>query len=133
MDRTNVRMIEGGGRLGLMNKTGFFLGRAEGLGGEKLESDSTLELRVFGLVDHAHAAFPEFLEDLVMRNGLADQWQTPEHGSGLKIATYGTAIGRRHQGEFGVDSGLPSSDRAVPPAHGALEFRFHRKLESTGE
>ena len=29
---------------------------------------------ILGLVDHAHTAATEFLDDAVMRNGLADHW-----------------------------------------------------------
>jgi hypothetical protein len=34
-----------------------------------------VELRVFGLVDHTHPAAAKFLDDAVVRDGLADQWR----------------------------------------------------------
>jgi hypothetical protein len=41
------------------------------LGGQKLQGELPAQLGVFGLVDHAHAAASELLEDAVVRNGLA--------------------------------------------------------------
>jgi hypothetical protein len=42
--------------------------------GQKLESDEAAELDVFGLVDHTHAAAAEFLDDTIVRDGLADHF-----------------------------------------------------------
>ena len=39
---------------------------------QKLERDETVKTSVFGLVNHTHAAAAEFLENAVVRNGLAD-------------------------------------------------------------
>jgi hypothetical protein len=39
---------------------------------EKLQCDKTVQLNVLGLVNHTHPASAEFLEDAVMRNGLAE-------------------------------------------------------------
>jgi hypothetical protein len=41
-------------------------------GWQKLEGHGALELGVLGLVDHAHPALAEFLEDLVVGYGLAN-------------------------------------------------------------
>ena len=40
--------------------------------GQELQCDDTAQTGVLGLVDHAHAAFAELLDDLVVGDGLAD-------------------------------------------------------------
>jgi hypothetical protein len=42
--------------------------------GQELQGDGALELGVLGLIDHAHAAATEPLNDAVMRDGLADHY-----------------------------------------------------------
>ena len=39
---------------------------------EKLESHSAVQFEVFGLINHTHSAFAEFLDNLIMRNSLTD-------------------------------------------------------------
>jgi hypothetical protein len=41
---------------------------------KKLERHKAPEPRVFSFVNHAHSAAPEFLDDSVMRDGLADHF-----------------------------------------------------------
>src|ERR1700736_4767960 len=72
MDCANIRMIQGRGcssftleplkRLRIVCQ--FFR--------EKLQCDVAAELQVFRLIHHTHTATAEFLEDAVMRDGLAD-------------------------------------------------------------
>jgi hypothetical protein len=45
--------------------------------GEEFESDEAAEIRVFGLVDDAHAAAAQLFNDAVVRNGFADQGMAP--------------------------------------------------------
>jgi hypothetical protein len=40
--------------------------------GKELEGDNSLQLEILGLIDDAHAAFTELLEDLIMRDSLSD-------------------------------------------------------------
>ena len=40
--------------------------------GQKLQCDEAPKLSVLGLVDHAHAATAQLLDDPVVRDGLAD-------------------------------------------------------------
>jgi len=40
--------------------------------GKELEGNEPAELRILGLVDHTHPAAAQFLDDAVVRNGLAD-------------------------------------------------------------
>ncbi len=44
---------------------------------EEFERHGSLEASVFGLVDDTHAAFAELLEDLVVRNHLANHGNSP--------------------------------------------------------
>jgi len=63
----DVRMIELGERAGF---TGEALGErriAAPLGGQHLEGDESIELRLPGLVDSAHAALAEQAEDFQVR------------------------------------------------------------------
>ncbi len=53
------------------------------LAGEELQRHQAAELQVAGLVDHAHAAAAEALQDLIVRDGAAD------HGGGLCSANVG--------------------------------------------
>ena len=41
--------------------------------GKEFECDEAAETRVFGLVDDAHAAPAELLDDPIMRDGLIEQ------------------------------------------------------------
>jgi hypothetical protein len=40
--------------------------------GQELQGDEALKLGILGLVDHSHPAATEFLDDAVVRDGLAD-------------------------------------------------------------
>ena len=40
--------------------------------GQELQGNKAAEFGVFGLIDHTHAAPAEFLDDAVVRDGLAD-------------------------------------------------------------
>src|ERR1700730_8694914 len=51
---------------------------------QKLQGDESAQVYVLGLVDHAHAAAPELLDDAVVRDGLADHEETPSLGSILR-------------------------------------------------
>ena len=80
-----------------MNKPGLFVRGAEGLRGEEFERNRALELRVFGLEDHTHPTFPEFLEDLAMRDGFADQkWlRSAKKSGGMSFLGVESTSGQR--------------------------------------
>ncbi len=68
----DVGMVQGGSRLGLTAKT---LQRLPVLGDvlrEEFQGDEAIEAGVFGLIDDTHAATAKFLDDAVVRDGLAD-------------------------------------------------------------
>ncbi len=72
VDGADVGMIECGGSLGLPSKSRQRLCISGHFVRQKLERDETVQPRVFGFVDHAHAAAAQFFENPVVRNGLAD-------------------------------------------------------------
>jgi hypothetical protein len=68
----NVGVVQRGCSLGLEQKTGKRLGISGNLLGQEFEGDEAMQARVFRLVDHAHPAAPELLDDAVMRDGSPD-------------------------------------------------------------
>lgn len=95
VDRADVGMVEGGRRPGFVYEAGLGVFIAREIGVEELEGDGPFELRVLGLVDHAHPALAELGEDLVVGNGLADHPGPPER-SVRRIEKASTADGRLH-------------------------------------
>ena len=72
VNRADVGMVQRRGRLRFAPEA---LQRLRVLGhiiGQELQSDKAAELCVLGLVDHAHPAATELLDDAVVRDGLAD-------------------------------------------------------------
>jgi hypothetical protein len=68
-------MIQRRGRLGFPLKTAECLrafGRAVG---QELERNKAAEPYIFGLEHHPHCARTEFLNDVIMRDGLANHWR----------------------------------------------------------
>ena len=72
VDRADVGMIESGGGLGLTSKSRQRLCISGHFVRQKLERDETVQSRVLGFIDHAHAAAAQFFQNAVMRDGLAD-------------------------------------------------------------
>ena len=73
VDGADVGVIEGRGGLGFPFKTGEGLGIFGNFVGEEFQGDKATKACVFGFVDNAHASAAEFLQDAVMREGLADE------------------------------------------------------------
>ena len=71
----DVGMIQGGCGLGFALEAGQGLRVAGHFPGQKLECDKTVQPRVFSLVDHAHTAAAQLLNNAVVRNSLPDHWQ----------------------------------------------------------
>src|SRR5690348_15032032 len=68
----NIRMIQSGSRARFALKS-FERGRiGRRVLEEKLERHISVEPRVFGFVDHAHAAAPELFYDAIVRNCAAN-------------------------------------------------------------
>src|SRR6266571_1896626 len=84
IDRANVRMIQRGCGLRLPLETSQGLSVSGNLLRQKLESDEAMQARVLSLVDHTHTPSTEFLDDAVVRDGLAD------HGG---VGTQGAMLG----------------------------------------
>ena len=78
----DVGMVESGGGLGFALEAAESLRVSGDLVGQELQGDEAAELNVLGLVDDTHAAAAEFLDDAVVRDGLADQGERiPAFGS----------------------------------------------------
>src|SRR5258708_39692484 len=115
IDRADIRVIESRGGLG------FALKSAEGLRvfgyvvGEELESHKAIEFYILSLVDHAHAAAAEFLDNAVVRDDLADHQKM----LGFRVASsYGRGIRESTKGGCGTSMSdlehLPCAGLAVP-------------------
>jgi hypothetical protein len=50
--------------------------KASGMFGQKLEGDVAAEFEVLGLIDYSHTAASDLLQNPVMRNRLADHWNS---------------------------------------------------------
>src|SRR6516164_3695363 len=72
MDGADIRMVEGRRSTRLTLEALERRPVARHVLRQELQGDSTAELGVFGLVDHAHSAATELLQDAVVRNDLAD-------------------------------------------------------------
>ena len=72
VDRADVRMIQGRGGAGLALEPFDRARIPRQLFGEEFQRDGTSQPRVFGLVDHAHAALAQLFQDAIVRDGLAD-------------------------------------------------------------
>ena len=72
VDRADIGVIQGGSSLRFALKAAERLWVSGNFIGKELESDEAMQSRVLSLVDHAHAAAAQLLDDPVMRDGLAD-------------------------------------------------------------
>ena len=72
VDGDDVGVVERRGRLGLLHETPLALRVGHLVGGEDLDGDEAVEVGVAGLVDDAHAAFAELLEDVEVQHTPAD-------------------------------------------------------------
>src|SRR5579864_2664280 len=75
VDGADIGMVEGGCGLRLALKAGKCLGVFDDVVGKKLQGDETMEGDVLSLVNHAHSAATELLDDAVVRDGLADHYK----------------------------------------------------------
>ena len=69
----DVGMVQGRGSASLAAKAFQRLRILRDFFGQEFQRDEAAELRVFGLVNHAHAPAAEFLDDAVVRDSLAEQ------------------------------------------------------------
>ena len=76
-------MIERGSGLGLAPESLQRLAILRQFFGKKLQRDKAAEARVFGFVDHAHAAAAELFDDPVMGDGLVEQGKPRPKGAAM--------------------------------------------------
>src|SRR5271163_5054149 len=75
MDGADIRMVQGGRCLSLTLKAAQGLRVFGDVVGKELEGNETMQASVLSLVHDAHAAPTQFLDDAVVRDGLADHWR----------------------------------------------------------
>ena len=82
INRNDVGMIQGGCGLGFSGETraAARVGRIFGL--QYFERGQTIQLEVAGAVNHAHASFAQFFQDLEVRNGPPNHVDAPGRGRG---------------------------------------------------
>ncbi len=68
----DVRVVQCGGRLCFALKSSEGLRISGHILGQEFQCDKPVEARVLSFVDNAHAAAPEFIDDAVVRDGMAD-------------------------------------------------------------
>src|SRR5215469_16298031 len=73
VDRADIGMVQRRSRLGFTPESFERLWVAGELFRKELQRDKTVEACVLGLVHHTHATAVEFLDDPVVRDGLANQ------------------------------------------------------------
>ena len=66
INRADVGMVQGGGRLRLALKAGQGLRILDHIAGKKLKRDKPVQRQVFGFVDNTHPAAAEFFEDAIV-------------------------------------------------------------------
>ena len=81
VDGADIGMVESGGRPRFPLETVQGLRVLREVIGQKFQGDKAAKLYVLRLVDHAHPAAAQFLDDAVVRNGLADHAQGCYGGS----------------------------------------------------
>ena len=68
----DVGVVQGRSRLRFTLKAGQRLRVSSNFFWQELEGNEAMQPHIFGLVDDTHPAAPQFLDDAVVRDGLAD-------------------------------------------------------------
>ena len=111
VDGADVGVVDLRGGPRLAQEPPLLLLGGAALAGEELQGHQAVELQVAGLVDHAHAAAAEALQDLVVRDGAADH----EAASALKVSGRPESS-RRLSWRRRLSQGCPR----IGPGHAAL-------------
>ena len=83
VDGADIGMVQRRRRFGFAAKSFQSLAILGQIFGQEFKRHEAVEPYVLGLIDHAHPAPAQLLDDAVMRDGLADHWQ--------RILTWGKA------------------------------------------
>ena len=109
----DVGMIQSRSCPGLVNEPRLGLGIAGQAGGQEFQGDKTLQPHILSLIDDAHAALADLLENFIMGNDLTDHvWNFP-----IEIRDQGLEV-------LGIEGfkDSPSSHPSIPRIRG-----FERK------
>jgi hypothetical protein len=77
VNRDDVGVVQGRGGFGFLYEAQPVLGVGVSVGRQDLDGDQTIQVRVTGFVDFAHAALAQLLDDAVVRYGLANHGRHP--------------------------------------------------------
>jgi hypothetical protein len=73
----DIRMVQGAGGAGLLEKARSAFGVGDFFGGQDLDGDKAVQMGVAGFVYDAHAALAELVEDVIMTNRPANHQHYP--------------------------------------------------------
>ncbi len=79
INRADVWVVQCGRGLSLALKAGECLRFTGNLLRQELESDETMQPRVLSLIDNTHPTAAQFLDDAIVRDGLADELGWSNH------------------------------------------------------
>ena len=97
MDRADVGMIQSGSSLRFALEAAQRLWIFGDLVGQEFQGDKAVQLQVLGLVNHAHPAAAELLDDAVVRDGLADHGWHVRSGCNVRDVAEAKSTRTTHQ------------------------------------
>jgi hypothetical protein len=120
VDCADIRMVQGRSCTGFAAETLQCLRILRHIFGEKLQRDEAPKLGVLSLVDHAHAAAAEFLDNAVVRDGLADHQKilgfraASSYGRGIRESTKGSCgtVASNHSRMVGYTETIANGESA---------------------
>jgi hypothetical protein len=113
VDLDDVGVVELGDGLGLGQEAGGGFAAGVGACQDHLEGDGAVEPDLAGLVDHAHAAAPQLVHDLVSRDGRGSAVDALPRG--VTGAGHGVRVGRRAEARLGRQSGAEVAGAGLGP------------------
>jgi hypothetical protein len=136
VDDADIRVGERRGRLGLDEEALLELRRVHEMGRQELEGDTALELEVLGLVDDAHPAGPDLIDDLVLagdERALGDHGQRRRQRPGRQgLAGYSQSQRRRAPAAepriFGVLGVTGGTFHGLPSLLSIPEWYYRQRL-----
>ncbi len=130
VNRADVWVIQCGCSLGFALKAGECLRITGNFLGQELQRDKTTEPGVFRLVDHAHTAAAQLLNDAVVRDRSPDHWRKSYVGElGKSMKAWELAVSQEV-----VDGTLPITPTTPPewePCSGKTVPNFVSTLNQT--
>jgi hypothetical protein len=92
VDVNDVGMVKSGYCLGLLYEPPLSLGIGDFLGRQNLDGDEPVQVRVPGLVHHAHSAVAERFDDMIVQDGASDHGTKRIFGTRVKLYRGGESL-----------------------------------------